>query len=101
MGSLASPEQVEGRQVSDREIEVTHAGEVYVVTLDIEVQWVDDSFDHEFGTEECGHWEIDWDATTIVSCTGPEGDEIDPDDVPGLVRKIESKAAGLDFSDWD
>jgi hypothetical protein len=92
---------VEGRQVKEVEIEVTHAGEVYEVTLDVEVQWIDDSFDHEFGTEECGHWEIDWDATSIVSCIDEEGDDIDPDDIPGLMRKIESKAAGLDFSDWD
>jgi len=87
--------------VREVEIEVALAGEVYEVTLDVEVQWIDDSFDHEFGTEECGHWEIDWDATDVVSVNDSAGDEIDPDDIPGLMRKIESKAAGLDFSDWD
>lgn len=25
--------------------------------LDHDIEWVDDSFDHEFGTEVCGHWE--------------------------------------------
>ena len=83
------------------EIEVSLAGEDYVVTLDVEVQWVDDSFDHEFGTEECGHWEIDWEETNVVTCLDPEGDEVDPDGIPGLMRVIERKAAGLDFSDWD
>lgn len=82
------------------DLTVTHAGQEYLVQLEVEVQWVDDSFDHEFGTEECGHWEIDWDETNVLSCAGPDG-EIDPDSVPGLMRAIERKAEGLDFSDWD
>ena len=65
------------------------------------MQWVDDSFDHEFGTEECGHWELDWDATNILSCFDEEGDDIDPDAVAGLMRAIQRKAEGIDFSDWD
>jgi len=24
-----------------------------------DLTWADDSFDHEFGTEKCGHWECD------------------------------------------
>ena len=83
------------------EIIVNHAGQQYLVELEVEVQWVDDSFDHEFGTEECGHWELDWDATNILSCFDEEGDDIDPDGIPGLTRAIERKAEGIDFSDWD
>ena len=29
------------------------------VISDCEVRWVDDSFDHEFGTEVCGHAEVE------------------------------------------
>ena len=83
------------------EVMVKHAGLEYVVELEVEVQWVDDSFDHAFGTEECGHWELDWDETNVLSCLDPDGDDIDPDGVPGLMRAIERKAEGLDFSDWD
>jgi hypothetical protein len=87
--------------MSEREIIVRHKGVTYEVVLEVEVQWIDDSFDHEFGTEECGHWEIDWDATSIVSCTDPEGVDIDPDGIDGLTRAIEEAASDLDFSDWD
>ena len=85
----------------EREIIVKLNGQEYIVEIEVEVQWVDDSFDHEFGTEECGHWELDWDETNVLSCLDPDGDDIDPDGVPGLMRVIERKAAGLDFSDWD
>jgi hypothetical protein len=85
----------------DAEIIVNHADQQYLVELEVEVQWVDDSFDHEFGTEECGHWELDWDATNILSCFDEEGDDIDPDAVAGLMRAIQRKAEGIDFSDWD
>ncbi len=87
--------------MSEREIIVRHKGVTYDVVLDVEAQWEDDSFDHEFGTEECGHWEIDWDATSIISVTDPEGDEIDSDAVPGLNKAIKEQAEGMDLSDWD
>jgi hypothetical protein len=87
--------------VRDVEIEVTFAGEVYAVTLDVEVQWEDDSFDHEFGTEECGHWEIDWDATEIISCTGQDGEEVDHEATPGLTKAIQKAAQSIDLSDWE
>ena len=85
----------------EREIIVKLNGQEYIVEIEVEVQWVDDSFDHEFGTEECGHWELDWDETNIISCLDPDGDDIDPDGVPGLTRAIERQAEALDFSDWD
>lgn len=91
--------------MSEREIIVRHKGVTYDVVLEIEVQWEDDSFDHDWGgrrqTEECGHWELDWDATDIVSVTDQDGDEIDPDDVEGLNKAIKEEAEGIDLSDWD
>ncbi len=83
------------------EIIVKHDGQEYLVELEVEVQWVDDSFDHEFGTEECGHWELDWEATNILSCTDQDGNEVETCDDSRLVRAIERKAEGIDFSDWD
>lgn len=91
--------------MSEREIIVRHKGVTYDVVLEIEVQWEDDSFDHDWGgrrqTEECGHWELDWDATDIVSVTDQDGDEIDPDAVEGLNKAIKEEAEGIDLSDWD
>jgi hypothetical protein len=29
----------------------------YVVDVEYDLKYVDDSFDHEFGTESCGHYE--------------------------------------------
>jgi hypothetical protein len=91
--------------VSERELTVRHKGVTYDVVLDVDVQWVDDSFDHDWGgrrqTEECGHWEIDWDATSIVSCTDQEGEDEDPVYIEGLMDAIEEASRDLDFSDWD
>lgn len=87
--------------MSEREIIVRHKGETYDVVLEIEVQWEDDSFDHEFGTEECGHWEIDWDATEILSVLDAEGDEVDHEATPGLTKAIQEAAQSIDLSDWD
>ena len=44
-----------------------------------ECAWVDDSFDHEFGTEICGHWEC---KVCNHACDGPysfDDDEYDDD----------------------
>ena len=91
--------------MSEKEIIVRHKGQTYDVVLEVEVQWVDDSFDHDWGgrrqTEECGHWEIDWDATDIVSVTDEDGDEINHDAVEGLNKAIKEEAESIDFSDWD
>lgn len=37
---------------------ITHGIELDVFS-ECEIRWEDDSFDHEFGTEHCGHAEID------------------------------------------
>lgn len=80
-----------------------HAGAYYHVELEIEGQWEDDSFDHEFGTEECGHWEIDWDQTEIAvhEITESTEEEVDVDDMPGLLDAIVDKTDGMDLSDLD
>lgn len=43
----------------------------YHISGDVEAyfEYVDDSFDHAFGTEHCGHWEFDkLDCVTVESC---------------------------------
>lgn len=89
----------------DATITVNHDGKAYEVTLNLAVQWEDDSFDHDWGgrtqTEECGHWELDWDDTQIESVADEYGDEIDADAVPGLMKAIEEEAEGIDLSEWD
>ena len=43
-----------------------------ILDLDIDLVWEDDSFDHEFGTEVRGHWEID-DLNGLIEVFDAEG----------------------------
>lgn len=85
------------------ELTVKHDGHTYVVNLHASLRWEDDSFDHDWGgrrqTEECGHWELDWDDTEVIDCTDEEGDEIDPESVPGLMKAICEEAESIDYGD--
>ena len=87
----------------DINLTVEHAGETYEVELVASLQWEDDSFDHEFGTEECGHWEIDWDDTTIFCnrLTEDGTEEVDPDEIDGLMKAIVSEGDSTDLSDYE
>jgi hypothetical protein len=86
-----------------KQFNIQHAGACYSVELEIAGQWEDDSFDHEFGTEECGHWEIDWDETQVSAyeITESTEEEVDVDAVPGLLDEIMEHAEGIDLSDLD
>jgi hypothetical protein len=83
--------------VAEHELTVTHKGSEYQVILDGSAMYVDDSFDHEFGTEKRGHWELDWDETEIVAVLNDIGEEIDPDDVPGLVLAIRDASNDIEI----
>jgi hypothetical protein len=83
--------------VAEYELTVKHRKHEYQVVLDGEVMYVDDSFDHEFGTEVRGHWELDWEETDIVAVLNDIGEEIDPDDVPGLVLAIRDASNDLEI----
>jgi hypothetical protein len=83
--------------MAEHELTVTHKGSEYQVILDGPSMYVDDSFDHEFGTEQRGHWELDWDETEIVSVIDTDGEEIDPDDVPGLVLAIRDASNDIEI----
>jgi hypothetical protein len=83
--------------VAEHELTVTHKGCEYQVILDGSAMYVDDSFDHEFGTEVRGHWELDWEETDIVAVLNDIGEEIDPDDVPGLVLAIRDASNDIEI----
>jgi len=83
--------------MAEHELTVTHKGAEYQVILDGESMYVDDSFDHEFGTEQRGHWELDWEETEIIAVLNDIGEEIDPDDVPGLILAIRDASNELEI----
>jgi hypothetical protein len=85
--------------VAEHELTVKHRGQEYQVILDGPSVYVDDSFDHEFGTERIGHWELDWEQTDIVSVIDTDGEEIDPYDVVGLTRAIKEASDDLEISE--
>jgi hypothetical protein len=83
--------------MAEHELTVTHKGAEYQVILDGSAMYVDDSFDHEFGTEQRGHWELDWEETEIIAVLDFEGAEIDPDNVPGLNLAIRDASNDLEI----
>ncbi len=85
--------------MAEHELTVTHHGEEYQVVLDGPAVYVDDSFDHEFGTERIGHWELDWEQTDIVAVIDSDGNEIDHEAVPGLTRVIRQASDDLEITD--
>lgn len=85
--------------MAEHELTVKHKGAEYQVILDGPAMYVDDSFDHEFGTERIGHWELDWESTEIVAVIDSDGDEIDHESVPGLIRAIKEATDDLEITD--
>jgi hypothetical protein len=83
--------------MAEHELTVTHKGAEYQVILDGESMYVDDSFDHEFGTEQRGHWELDWEETEIIAVLNDIGEEIDPDEIPGLILAIRDASHDLEI----
>lgn len=85
--------------MAEHELTVKHRGQEYQVILDGPSVYVDDSFDHEFGTERIGHWELDWEQTDIVAVIDSDGDEIDHESIPGLIRVIRQASDDLEISE--
>jgi len=83
--------------MAEHELNITHRDNEYQVILDGPAMYVDDSFDHEFGTECRGHWELDWEETEIIAVLDAEGAEIDADGVPGLILAIRDAALKLEI----
>ena len=84
------------------ELEVKHRGETFFVSYRINTtKEIDDSFDgHEGGmrhTFHRSHFEVD-DFDVLAVCDD-EGDEINPDLVPGLSRLIDDIIKDTDLSE--
>jgi hypothetical protein len=87
----------------DLEHKVGGKVEAYWVMVEYSRTWVDDSFDHDWGgrrqTEICGHFEVDPDDWSIISCTDGDGEEVDVGLVPGLEDAIAETLLNLDVDD--
>jgi hypothetical protein len=86
-----------------REFEVEHHGETYWVEVEFDTIEVDDSFDGHRGgyvyTYESSHREVDPDTIEVVSCTDLDGNEVEPDIIPGLYDLIVETTSNLDVED--
>ena len=82
-----------------RTFSVVHQGETYHVEVEItDCELHDDSFDHEFGTEELHHWEVtDY---LVVSIDGPDG-QTEENEVPGLDKAISAKVSDIEVEGWN
>lgn len=81
--------------MAELELTFRHSGDEYTAFVDVTWQVVDDSFDHAFGTEHRSHWEPeDYD---IVAVLDAEGEEVDPEAIPGLTRAIRDALYDYDY----
>jgi hypothetical protein len=81
--------------VAELELTLRHAGDEYTVIVDVTWEKVDDSFDHAFGTEHRSHWEAeDYD---IVAVLNSDGEEIDPEAIPGLTKAVTQSLHDYDY----
>jgi hypothetical protein len=84
------------------ELDIEHDGQSFIVIVDFQTKIVDNSFDGHLGgvvhTFKQFDEEIDFDSVEIVSCTNDEEVEVDPEDVPGLMHRIEYELGELDLN---
>lgn len=81
--------------MAELELTFRHTGDEYTAVLEVTWQVVDDSFDHAFGTEHRSHWEADdYDVITVLN---EDGEEVDPEAIPGLHRSIRDALNDYDY----
>ena len=84
------------------ELDIEHDGQSFIVIVDFQTKIIDNSFDGHLGgvvhTFKQFDEEIDFDSVEIVSCTNDEEVEVDPEDVPGLMHRIEYELGELDLN---
>jgi len=84
------------------ELDIEHDGQSFIVIVDFQTKIVNNSFDGHLGgvvhTFKQFDEEIDFDSVEIVSCTNDEEVEVDPEDVPGLMHRIEYELGELDLN---
>jgi len=86
---------------ADTEFEITHNGIIYIVGINYDTITVDDSFDGHLGgyvhTFESSHKAVDEDSIEIVYCYDENEQDIDPDDIDGLVEHIIETAKEIEL----
>ena len=91
-------------RVSERTLELEVGGEDYIVVVEIGFEYVDDSFDHDWGgrrqTEKCGHWESeDYEIISVVRLTDEDEEEVDVSSVKGLANAIKDAVEDETYED--
>lgn len=86
---------------TEHELEVEHDCAVYIVAVEVSWECVDDSFDHEWGgrlqTEHLHHWESgEWEVLSCCRIYPDPAEDVEPDDVKGLVQAIGSQIEELE-----
>ena len=86
--------------MSDYELNLSHEGQDYIVHLELEWVYEDDSFDGHLGgrvhTFKSGHWRVD--DYRVIDCLliGDDDDEeVEPDIIHGLSSAIDSAVKEL------
>ena len=87
------------------QFDLEHKGKIYFVDADVDLEMEDESFDHEFGTEERYSCQIEeWSATVKECDADGNEEEIDLESVDGLESAIQSyledEVSYLDASDY-
>jgi len=89
--------------MSQAEFDINHNGQSYIVIVEYDTHTIDDSFDGHLGgqlhTFKLSHDEVNFETVEVISCTNDEDVEIDPDDVPGLMDRIEYEVSEIDPND--
>lgn len=83
------------------EIEVEFKGDLFYADVEVEGELTDESFDHEFGTQEA--WGEEVIGAKLLSCEDDEGNQVTDKEILDFVKKhIENEEfedVGFDFSD--
>lgn len=86
--------------MSKYELELQHDGQTYVVHLDLDWVYEDDSFDGHLGgrvhTFERGHWSVgDYTIDECLLVGEDDDEEVDPDIIHGLSKAIDHAVSEL------
>lgn len=86
---------------TEHELEVEHLDAVYIVAVEVAWEYVDDSFDHDWGgrrqTEHLHHWEAgEWEVLSCCRIHPDPAEDVEPDDIKGLVEAIGSQITDIE-----
>lgn len=92
--------------MSDYELDLTHAEQDYILHLDLDWVYDDESFDGHLGgrvhTFKRGHWIVgDYRVVMCLLIGEDDSDQVEPDDINGLSDAICDKVNALSKEDHD